>query len=164
MRRIQQPSELCCSNAQPPSVKKSKRMPLCRWPSLVLSSNVLTIPTLAIHSCNASTNSESHMRPRPTWGLPLTGGGLIGSAPALTFRPTRLRKSRPTSESIVACSLALFMHCVQTSPPSSALLNCRASSRLNASTSSLAHFTQALIMGGGKHAWKQLTVFRMMLK
>lgn len=81
-----------------------------------------------------------------------------------TLLPTRFLKSRPTSASILECSLALSMHCVHTGPSVSVLLSCRARMALNASTSSLAHFTQALIIGGGKQPWKQLTVLRMMVK
>jgi hypothetical protein len=35
---------------------------------------------------------------------------------------------------------------------------------LKASTSSLAHFTHALIIESGKQAWKQLTVLRIIVK
>lgn len=52
------------------------------------------------------------------------------------------------------------MHLTHVVPSRSVLLSCLARIALNASTSSLAHLTQALIIAGGKHDWKQLTVLR----
>lgn len=56
------------------------------------------------------------------------------------------------------------MHLVHASLPCSVLLSCLARMTLKASTSSLAHLTQALIMGGGKQPWKQPTVFLIIVK
>lgn len=96
--------------------------------------------------------SSFDARPKPT-GLPEPDPG----APP-TSRPTKSWKSNPTADSFFACSFAWSMHWIQTVPSFSVLLSCLARMTLNASTSSLAHFTHALIMGGGKQLWKHKTV------
>jgi hypothetical protein len=90
--------------------------------------------------------------------------GPFETADELTSWPTRCEKSKPTSESISACVRAWSIHSRHDLPPFSVLLSCLARIALKASTSSLAHLTQALIMAGGKQLWKQLTVLRMIMK
>lgn len=119
-----------------------------------------SLRTEMFSSKKSSSNplQPAHDKPSPTGSLgtfPLTAGGSC---------PTRFRKSSPTSESICACSLARSMHLVHASLPCSVLLSCLARMTLKASTSPLAHLTQALIMGGGKQPWKHPTVFLMMVK
>ena len=97
-----------------------------------------------------------YAKPNPT--------GPSSVCPETTSRPIRPLKSSPTSDSILACSLACSIHAVQTGPSRSVLLSWRARMVLKASTCSLAHFTHALMRRGGKQAWKVETVFRIIVK
>ena len=61
--------------------------------------------------------------------------------------PTRFLKSSPTSSNNIACSLARSIQSFQVGLSLCTLLSCRARTMLNLSSCSLAHLTQALIMG-----------------